>query len=395
MIRNILIVSFTIVFAPFLHAGEWRGNITLENRYFPNGPTFSEQHDNAVSLSLEPEYVASSKNNDLTFTFKPFFRYDEHDDERTHADLRELGVVYATGDWEWRVGVSKVYWGVTESQHLVDIINQTDFVEDLDSEDKLGQPMINATWIKDWGVLDFFVLPGFRERTFPGKEGRLRSGLVVDTDAAEYESSAEEGHVDGAIRWSHSLGAWDVGAYYFRGTSRDPELIPRPGNNGQLVLIPRYNQIDQLGFEAQATLDAWLLKLEVIAREGKPEDYTAAVGGFEYTFVGMMDSATDLGAILEYNYDERGEDGVAVFQNDLFAGFRFAFNDEQSSEILAGGFFDLDKNNRFYRVEASRRLGQSFKLSGVAQIFDEIDEKDLQFSLRDDDFLELSLAYFF
>ena len=395
MNKALLFIALLFLLTGVSLAGEWRGNITLENRYFPNDALFPEQEENYLSLSLEPEYIVTSANNDLIFTFKPFYRQDQHDDERSHGDLRELNVVYATGDWEFRVGVSKVFWGTTESQHLVDIINQTDFVEDLDGEDKLGQPMLNATWIQNWGIVDFFVLPGFRERTFPGTEGRLRTALVVDTDNAEYESSDEERHVDAAIRWSHSIGSWDVGLYYFRGTSRDPELIPRQKASGVLVLIPRYNQIDQLGLDAQATLDAWLWKLEAIARQGEPEDYAAAVGGFEYTFVGILETATDLGVLLEYHYDERGEDSAAVFQNDLFAGARFAFNDAQSSEILAGGFFDLDRQNRSFRVEASRRLGQSFKLSGVMQIFDSIDENDLQFSFREDDYLELSLAYFF
>ncbi len=73
---------------------------------------------------------------------------------------------------ETRVGVRRVFWGVTEFQHLVDIINQSDSVEDIDNEDKLGQPMINLSLVKDWGIVDFFVLPYFRERTFAGAEGR-------------------------------------------------------------------------------------------------------------------------------------------------------------------------------------------------------------------------------
>ena len=46
-----------------------------------------------------------------------------------------------------RLGLRKVYWGVTESQHLVDVINQTEGVENLDGEDKLGQPMLNLALI--------------------------------------------------------------------------------------------------------------------------------------------------------------------------------------------------------------------------------------------------------
>ena len=35
--------------------------------------------------------------------------------------------------------------------------NQTDGVEDIDSEDKLGQPMVNLTLERDWGALDLYV----------------------------------------------------------------------------------------------------------------------------------------------------------------------------------------------------------------------------------------------
>ncbi|MDA7657788.1 hypothetical protein N8737_03705, partial [Verrucomicrobia bacterium] len=102
----------------------------------------------------------------------PFGRYDGADSERSHVDLREFHIQRIADQWEWRVGVSKVFWGVTESQHLVDVINQTDLVENVDGEDKLGQPMVNLSWISDQaGVIDLFYLPYFRERTFPGRGG--------------------------------------------------------------------------------------------------------------------------------------------------------------------------------------------------------------------------------
>ena len=69
-------------------------------------------------------------------SFIPFARLDQGDDERTHADIRELSWSYIARDYEWTIGFSKVYWGVTEAQHLVDIINQTDLVEDFDRRRK-------------------------------------------------------------------------------------------------------------------------------------------------------------------------------------------------------------------------------------------------------------------
>ena len=60
-----------------------------------------------------------------SFTFQPFIRIDQQDEERSHFDIRELAWLHVGNDWELRTGIRKVFWGVNESQHLVDIINQT------------------------------------------------------------------------------------------------------------------------------------------------------------------------------------------------------------------------------------------------------------------------------
>ena len=93
------------------------------------------------------------------------------DSERTHFDIRELFGLWVFERWELGVGIRKVFWGVTESQHLVDIINQTDLVDSIDGEEKLGQPMVNVSIPHEWGTVDLFILPYFRERTFPGRDG--------------------------------------------------------------------------------------------------------------------------------------------------------------------------------------------------------------------------------
>ena len=94
---------------------------------------------------------------------------------RLHGDIREFLWTHIADSnaWELRTGIGKVFWGVSESQHLVDVINQSDLQTDIDGEDKLGQPMINLTLVKNYGNFDFFVLPGFRERTFQPDVGRL------------------------------------------------------------------------------------------------------------------------------------------------------------------------------------------------------------------------------
>lgn len=376
-------------------AGELSGNISIDARYFPEDVLDNRQHDSNLSAYAQPEFYTEWADGRQALTIEPFLRIDEHDDERTHFDLRELNWLLLSDDWEWRIGLSKVFWGVTESQHLVDIINQTDNVENIDGEDKLGQPMIHATWLRDWGAAEFFVLPGFRERTFPGVEGRPRAPFVVDTDNPDYESSREESHIDWAVRLKASYGPWDIGVSHFNGTAREPRFLPAVDATGQSVLIPRYDLIDQTGLDTQAILGDWLLKLETIYQSNPIKDFTAAVGGFEYTFVGVFESAIDLGVLAEYHYDDRGEDAGSIFQDDVFTGFRLAFNDTQSSEILAGAFVDRDYDSESIRIEASRRLGDSWKIELQYQSFSNADSRDPSFAFRNDDHFQLDLGWFF
>lgn len=128
---------------------EISGYVGAENLGFFNEGIDSRQHNNYISGVIQPEFYRRWDNDKQSFTFVPFYRYSQHDNRRTHFDIRELTWEKAADLWELRVGFHKVFWGVTEGIHLVDIINQTDFVENTDGEDKLGQPMINFAWVND------------------------------------------------------------------------------------------------------------------------------------------------------------------------------------------------------------------------------------------------------
>lgn len=374
---------------------EMSGKVTADLRYFTQDAQFEHQdYDSNLSFTIEPEFYWEWNDGTDSLTFTPFLRVDENDSERTHADIRELSWVHIGDDWELRTGLRKVFWGVTEFQHLVDVINQTDSVEDFDGEDKLGQQMINLSLVRDWGIIDLFLLPGFRERTFAGEDGRLRAGLVVETDRAEYESGAGEKHLDTAIRWSHTIGDYDLGAYWFHGTNRDPKLRVK-NINGSPVLVPYYEQMDQIGFDLQATIDSWLWKFETIHRDTSSEDYWAAQAGVEYTFYGISESAADLGVLVEYGWDERGEEADAAVQNDLFLGARMTLNDAESTEILGGISHDLDYDSQSLIVEASRRIGDQWKVSVDGRFFTADDQADLSYSIRQDDHIQFTVERYF
>jgi hypothetical protein len=397
-----LLRRFLYLFSLFLlifnvQASEWSGYFAGELRYFPDEPLSSEQYEDInLSFSAQPEFSHEWDDGYQTFTFVPFVRLDQHDEERSHFDIRELTWLKATDNWELRVGIRKVFWGVTESQHLVDIINQTDLVDHPDTEEKLGQPMINLALIRDWGTVDLFLLPGFRERTFPGREGRLYgNGIPFNTEQTRYQSGAKEKHLDWALRWEHTLGDWDIGLSHFSGTNRDPRFLPGLDSKGQMVLTPYYDQMHQTGLDVQITKEDILWKLEAISRKDQQGRFTALTAGLEYTFVGVFESDADVGLVTEYLFDDRKDNAPTFFENDAMLGLRLALNDVQSTELLAGGIFDLDSSGSFFLIEGSRRLGESWKLTLEAYLYANIPEEDLAYGLRREGFMQLELAWYF
>ncbi len=390
IILNIILI---FIYIPASSAYEFSGYVSAEGTAFFHDPLFTGQERNSLSLALQPELYQEMEDGS-SFIFTPFIRLDSVDSERTHFDVRELNYLWLKDDWELRVGIGKVFWGVTEFIHLVDIINQTDLVEDISMEEKLGQPMVHLSIPREWGTLDLFVLPYFRERTFPGEDGRLRSEIIIDTDSAEYKSSLKDRHIDFAVRYSHTIGDWDFGLYHFKGTGREPTLQLDTGS-GSNVLIPFYEQIDQTGIDVQAVKGNWLLKLESIYRTGQGDRFFAGAGGFEYSFVNIASSGIDLGLISEWGYDERGEDATTIFDNDLIFGMRLAINDAAGTEAILGIIEDLDDKDRLLSLESSRRIGDNLKASINALFIVDSSGGGVNYSLRDDDYVQLKMTYYF
>jgi hypothetical protein len=371
-----------------------RVEVSAETRVFAGAPLFPEQRSAPLSPSLmvQPRWTLETDEGAWRISAEGFLRVDAHDDRRTHVDLRELGVGWSGGRATAFVGVGRVFWGVAEVRHLVDIVNQTDGVEDLDDEDKLGQPMVRAAVQGAWGQLEAILLPWFRERTFPAVDARLRGPLPVATDA-DYEARQGRRHPDVAVRWYRPAGAFELGVSFFRGTAREPYLVPNAEGTG---LRPRYDLIDQEGLDLQWTGDATLVKLEAMTRGGHGRRFWAATLGFEHTLHGVLDSPGDLGLLLEVMTDRRTDQAPpTIFDGDAFAGARWARNDVAATSVLAGAAVDWRSGETFGVVEADRRLGDRWKASLEVRAFARTDPERPAHALRRDGFLNLRLTRFF
>ena len=378
-------------------AVDFDGSIELEQRFFfeddPQGLSQGQ-----TSARLEFEVFTDWNDGDDQFVFEPLIRVDSEDDERTHGDIRQLIWTHSGENYEFAAGIGRVFWGVVETQQLVDIINQNDDVENIDGEDKLGQPLIRYSYFSDYGTVDAFVLPYFRTRTFNGAESRLNGGLIVDNDNEIFQARNGQSNVDFAVRYSNTFGDWDVGLSWFNGTSREPDLLSQLDfTTGETT--PFYAQIDQFGADIQLTTGAWLFKLEAIQRNHRNnilEDFSSATTGFEYTIVGIFGSVYDLGVLSEYSWAERGETATTIFQNALFVGARLALNDVSDTSILFGIVSDLDNSDsRTIFVEAATRVGTKFTANIELRIFDSETLTDPLFLFSDQSFVQIGLEYFF
>ncbi len=119
-----------------------------------------------------------------------------------------------------------------------------------------------------------------------------------------------------------------------------------------------YKIIDQVSIETQWTVGATLWKLEALTRGGHGDRFLAAVAGVEHTLFGICPGPADLGLLVELMLDERDETApFTPFDNDVFFGARWAFNDTPDSAILGGPVIDYETGELFAFLEAERRFG--------------------------------------
>ncbi len=405
-------IAFTIFLSIGLSAQESDKNnitsnfsleVTSDYRLFFEEGLYENQNQQFASIAFKPEFSISWDEGEQSVLGDLFGRLSSSNDKRSHLDIRELYYQVTKSNWELSIGLKKVYWGVIESVHLVDVINQTDLVESFDGEDKLGQPMVQYTLLANFGTIEAFFLPYHRYRTLSGEAGRFRFPIVIDDSTAEYESGNEEFDLGWAFRYSHYFGVFDIGLSYIYHTNR--EFLIRPNANSEL--IPFYEKMYQLGLDLQATTGSMLWKFEGISRFTDSDTFQALAMGGEYTFGNINGKGLDLGLLAEFIYDNRtpidfdlstftveGSSGTG-FQKDLFVGGRFAFNDINDTSILFGGLFDLEHSGKILSIEGQKRFFENWKGELEFRLLTSFAEEELFYFFRNDSFMQLTVSRFF
>lgn len=454
----LVLATLAGVLAPkHVAAGEWESSFEPEFTWYPSDnpnarvPESNYDGNTSVAVSVARSWSGTYHLFDLNL----FAREDQQDSNRTHSDVREALLSVFLNNVELQAGIGRVFWGVTEAVHVVDVINQDDYVENIDGEDKLGQPLTALKWYSPFGDFSAYALPYFRSQEFNADDARVSLPVAVYEEDEQFESDKGNKHVDYAFRWKHYIGPVDIGLSWFKGTAREPRLVPcyRSGttranadgsssdspncdiNSGvpdqpdaaavalndflaafgigessdeqaeqieaeilsEISLIPHYDQSEQLGLDMQYTIGPAALKLEAVLREQLDNEYLIADAGFEYTFSTFLGTDADVSIVAEYLYDERGQDGrfVATFDDDVFIGSRIALNNAADTQMLGGVIVDRNHGSRLYSLEATHRINDSTLLSVETRFISDVGENDPIAVAEYEDYVRATVSFYY
>lgn len=432
---------------PVFADGGLSGQIDLGFRYYPEDGQYAGQGDAGFYefLGLELEGTASIGPGDLVFQLSGVL-----DDalDRSFVNIEKLYYTQTFDTWDLVVGYNVEDWGVSSGRTIVNVLNSRDIANRVGTGGLIGTPMINANFVTEIGTFSAYAAFGDVIQNFGGPATRQRAPFALDDDFAVYE---DENSVDLALRFSNDYaigdGALDLSAYIYRGTSR--EAVALPGctstfgtvtqaicgqindaivadfenggtqpldetefgtfilNNfpahaadfqagGVAGLTPYYQEISQVGLTAVYAFGDTQLRFEGYYRDTQHEGFAAGIIGGDHTLYEPAGLDGNLVLALEYHFDDRSaRQTTSLFDNDLFLGANYTGNDRNGTQFGLGVFHDLDTSAQLYSLNASRRIGDRFRL-GLDVSHVHADGMNDPLSLIDDDtFAEVTLSIFF
>jgi len=380
-----------------------KGNVGVEVIYYPTSVNTNQKDGN---ISVDSQFELFLNIDDYwSATISPLARLDVIDSNRNKIDLQDAYLNFSDEAWMFKIGMNTLSWSVTESvntipAHVVDIINQRDIAADSSGQEKLGTAMVNVGYQSENGlIVEALLLPWFREKEYPTLTARehVFNGRYDLKTKPIFTSKDEEFRLSAAVRIEMELGSTNLALIQYQGYSLDPVL--RINNQSVSKL---YYLVDMSGITIQASLGTWLFKTETAYFNTSlnddnftvPDNYLSSVTGFEYTLIRPSEKA-DLIFFAEWMYDQRGDglDGT-IFQNDIFAGFRWVANDLVSTVISFGSVFDLDDSATILHFEYKRRMQNSMQLIVKLRSYNAEISNPVS-TLNNDDFIDVVLRYYF
>ena len=386
-ILNIFIFFFIFCFSLSAQELQSKGNIDLSSQFYLKKPT--QKHPNNFTASANLEFTYNT--DILELKTKLYAQGDYYDtkttqekNKRSFVRLDEFYLLYEMENNQIKVGKNIEFWGALEVRNITDTFNPTDLRSDPFNLQKLGVWNATFTHYTENGELSFIVKAyeqGLESPAnpyvyyyFPQKINNIaltynnnlhtQKSNTRPTCYIKYAASTDTDYpLDFAIILQNG---YDSQRYYKIQTANNFANMSIQQNAYIVNKIMTYNTL---------VVDSTLYKFEASyanvqkSKENNVSDYIHLGLGVEHTLTQVYKEA-NLGFIGEYYYydtfdkDKKTDlELFETFQNDLFLGLRYSFNEGNDASIIGGAILDFDYNEQVYYVQYESRIANLLKLN--------------------------------
>ena len=374
-----------------------KGEIAVEARQF-TGSAVPGTEDKG--LALFGRFEGSYRQSEWEARVRGFGRADYYDPKRNIAAAEEAFVQYRKGDWRVRLGADIVNWSATEAFHPADTLNARNFDSDIESFEKIGEPMLAVQWTPSEGTaLQLFLMPFYLQSAFPSPRSRLNfaaPGVNLQGKEKLFDRNGQftdsRTGAQAALRLMQTIGKAELSLYAMQHMDK---LQPMPALDlatGQPALVFQttrqagitYQQAFENGVLAKLeTAYTWFLRPSdpaataaanqlAFATEPFPNrNHSQIAGGFEYTIEhGWGSSTLILEAEAISGVDQVYWPTLSFFPRDVLFGYRLAFSTADSRAIRAAYVVNWDQPaQKFFNLAYEQRIGDSYTLRAGYRAF--------------------------
>jgi len=383
-----------------------QGHVDLTAQYYHKRPDGKHKSNQTASGTFEVTY----SKDDLSFVANVYLQGDTHDiqgsSSKNHRSYMRLDELYIKQDFEddqIQLGKSIQFWGSLEARNITDVFNPDDLRSDIFDVQKLGVWNGSYTHYTETGELSIIVKlhePDIKMAGLPYVYYFFPENIPVDASnpnsprlPLSYDSNLQKelaqrpsffvkytGSTDSEYALDYAIifeNGYDSKRYYTYTPNdiNNPSSVTANQNAYSVNKLMTYNTL---------VLGSTLVKFEgvytdvisvddvqdALGNTKKVSDYYHLGLGLEHTLTQFYKDS-DLGLIAEYYKFDTLESGdvyndlelFEVFQNDLFIGARYSFNEGNDASILGGVIIDLEYDEEVYSIEYESRIAEVFKIN--------------------------------
>jgi hypothetical protein len=360
------ILSLFILVTSSIAEIEVEGFIALDSQIYSDKKT-----KHSSNLTIQQQLKLSYEKNNFSSVFELYAQEDKSDysnskdNDRTFLRINELYTEYEGEDYKILLGKNIRFWGALEVQNIVDTFNIEDNRTDSLTTDKIGA--YNISYSHYFEDSELSVIAKLYEQ-----KNKMANPSYIYSILNEGQSYTKNLESEKSL-YRPSLYLTYNGSSYGDEYSLDYAFIYETGYDSQRYFTVNNNQYTQHAylvnkFMTYNTLvfDSTLYKLEAlyanVTEDKNISDYIHVAIGIEHT-LDALENGNEIGLITEYYYYDTLDNNQLTdltlgetFQNDLFLGMRYSFNDADDSNAVGGIIFDTQYNEQSYYVEYETRI---------------------------------------